>query len=157
MTTTAESEVQRPADRVELVLTAAVALLALMNVAPLLAWVSGLGSFASWFRFVTVPSLVGVAAIAVIAQRVEAFGRLRDVMVLGSVLTFAYSGRFVLGVLGRLGTDEHEVVTHQAPAPSWPFAGPARVHPLHLLVVGVALIPPALWEIFLLETDRRTR
>jgi hypothetical protein len=26
-----------------------------------------------------------------------------------------------------------------------------RLHPLHLLIVGLAMIPPALWEIFLLE------
>ena len=26
-----------------------------------------------------------------------------------------------------------------------------RLHPLHLLILGLAMIPPALWEIFLLE------
>lgn len=26
-----------------------------------------------------------------------------------------------------------------------------QLHPLHLLIVGLAMIPPALWEIFLLE------
>lgn len=29
-----------------------------------------------------------------------------------------------------------------------------RLHPLHLLIVGLAMIPPALWEIFLLEHQR---
>jgi hypothetical protein len=28
-----------------------------------------------------------------------------------------------------------------------------RLHPLHLLILGLAMIPPALWEIFLLERD----
>lgn len=28
-----------------------------------------------------------------------------------------------------------------------------RLHPLHLLILGLAMIPPALWEIFLLETQ----
>lgn len=32
----------------------------------------------------------------------------------------------------------------------WPGAE-LRLHPLHLLIVGLAMIPPALWEIFLLE------
>ena len=26
-----------------------------------------------------------------------------------------------------------------------------QLHPLHLLILGLAMIPPALWEIFLLE------
>lgn len=33
----------------------------------------------------------------------------------------------------------------------WPLEGPLTVHPLHLLVLGLALIPPTVWEIFLLE------
>jgi hypothetical protein len=33
----------------------------------------------------------------------------------------------------------------------WPFAGPRALHPLHVLVLGVAMIPPALWEIFILD------
>jgi hypothetical protein len=33
----------------------------------------------------------------------------------------------------------------------WPMDGPFAVHPLHLLVLGLAMIPPTLWEIFLLE------
>lgn len=32
--------------------------------------------------------------------------------------------------------------------------GTMRLHPLHLLIVGLAMIPPALWEIFLLEHQR---
>ena len=30
-----------------------------------------------------------------------------------------------------------------------------QLHPVHLLVLGLAMIPPALWEIFLLEARGR--
>jgi hypothetical protein len=33
----------------------------------------------------------------------------------------------------------------------WLVDNEFRLHPLHLLIVGLAMIPPALWEIFLLE------
>lgn len=33
----------------------------------------------------------------------------------------------------------------------WPFGDGGHLHPLHLLILGLAMIPPALWEIFLLE------
>jgi hypothetical protein len=33
----------------------------------------------------------------------------------------------------------------------WPLVGAPALHPLHLLAVGVGMIPLALWEIFLLE------
>lgn len=33
----------------------------------------------------------------------------------------------------------------------WPVDGPFAVHPLHLLILGIAMIPPTLWEIFVLE------
>ena len=29
------------------------------------------------------------------------------------------------------------------------------LHPLFVLIIGIAMIPPALWEIFLLEQRRR--
>lgn len=32
-----------------------------------------------------------------------------------------------------------------------------RPHALHLLVLGIAMIPPSLWEIFLLESQRNAR
>ncbi len=60
------------------------------------------------------------------------------VLVVGSILTFAYSGRFVLGVMGRLGTDEHEPATPTAPAPTWSFAGPAVLLAAFSLAAGVA-------------------
>ena len=33
----------------------------------------------------------------------------------------------------------------------WFFDNDYKPHPLHLLVLGIAMIPPALWEIFILE------
>ena len=41
----------------------------------------------------------------------------------------------------------------------WPLGGPPRLHPLHVMILGLAMIPPALWEVFLLDrrTDRRTK
>ena len=35
----------------------------------------------------------------------------------------------------------------------WPLEGPFALHPLHLLMLGLGMIPPALWEVFLLERD----
>lgn len=37
----------------------------------------------------------------------------------------------------------------------WLVDNDYRLHPLHLLIVGIAMIPPALWEIFLLEQASR--
>ena len=31
-----------------------------------------------------------------------------------------------------------------------------RLHALHLLILGLAMIPPSLWEIFLLESEMQT-
>jgi hypothetical protein len=39
----------------------------------------------------------------------------------------------------------------------WPFQVGFRLHGLHLLVLGLAMIPPALWEIFLLELEAPAR
>lgn len=36
----------------------------------------------------------------------------------------------------------------------WPFSNLLTPHPLHLLIVGIAIIPPTLWDIFLLEQAR---
>lgn len=76
-------------------LTGALALLALLNVAPLLAWVFGLGQFSTWFLRVTLPALVAIAVIAVVAFRTTAFVRLRLVLTLGSLG----------GLLGTIGYD----------------------------------------------------
>ncbi len=34
----------------------------------------------------------------------------------------------------------------------WPMADERAVHPVHVIVIGMALIPPTLWEIFVLES-----
>ena len=36
----------------------------------------------------------------------------------------------------------------------WFFDNDFSVHALHLVIIGIAMIPPAMWEIFLLETRR---
>ena len=37
----------------------------------------------------------------------------------------------------------------------WPVGGTLQPHPVHLLVLGIALLPPCLWDIFQLELQRR--
>jgi multicomponent Na+:H+ antiporter subunit A len=59
--------------------------------------------------------------------------------VVGSVLTVAYSGRFVLGLVGRLGHPDIEPVSPEAPAPTWQFIAPAIV--LTSFTVGAGLAP----------------
>ncbi len=39
----------------------------------------------------------------------------------------------------------------------WLVDNDFRLHPLHLLILGLAMIPPALWEIFLLEHQHGRR
>jgi len=39
----------------------------------------------------------------------------------------------------------------------WPNFADLRVHPVHLLVLGLAMIPPAIWELFLLDARRGDR
>ncbi len=34
------------------------------------------------------------------------------------------------------------------------FDNDYQLHPLHLLIIGLAMIPPTLWEIFVLEHQR---
>ena len=36
----------------------------------------------------------------------------------------------------------------------WPFADELSWHPVHAIIIGLALLPPTIWEIFLLETHR---
>ena len=33
----------------------------------------------------------------------------------------------------------------------WPIAGELNAHPVYVIVLGMALIPPTIWEIFVLE------
>ncbi|MAT07461.1 MAG: hypothetical protein CL424_20745 [Acidimicrobiaceae bacterium] len=60
------------------------------------------------------------------------------VLVVGSILTFAYSARFVLGVFGRFGDDDREVVTASAAAPSWSFSGPSILLAGFTVAAGLA-------------------
>ncbi len=39
----------------------------------------------------------------------------------------------------------------------WPLAREFSLHPVHVLILGIAMIPPALWEIFLLDAARGPR
>lgn len=36
----------------------------------------------------------------------------------------------------------------------WPLADDFALHPVHVLLLGLAMIPPALWEIFILDHAR---
>lgn len=56
-------------DRLQRVLAAIVAIAGVGSVAPLLAWVYGLGGFAAWFWTQAVPGLVAIGAIGVWAAR----------------------------------------------------------------------------------------
>ena len=91
------SAAERPplSSKAEGVATGATALLALLNVAPLLAWVFGLGAFSTWFVRLTVPALLGLVVIAVVAFTRPAFERLRMVFVIGAMG----------GLLGTIGYD----------------------------------------------------
>jgi multicomponent Na+:H+ antiporter subunit A len=60
------------------------------------------------------------------------------VIVVGSILTFMYSARLVLGVAGVFGRDDEERVSHDAPAPPIVFSGPAMVLTVLTVVVGLA-------------------
>lgn len=58
------------------------------------------------------------------------------VVVVGSVLTFAYSARFVLGVSGRL-VDDAEPAIDRSPVPATVFVAPAAVLALASLAFGL--------------------
>jgi multicomponent Na+:H+ antiporter subunit A len=66
-------------------------------------------------------------------------GVLLAVIVIGSILTFAYSARFVLGLLGKFGTSEADRRSPAAHAPSAFFLAPAAV--LTVFTVMVGLVP----------------
>jgi len=38
----------------------------------------------------------------------------------------------------------------------WFFDNSYNLHPLHFIIVGVAMIPPAMWEIFFLQHKQDT-
>lgn len=76
-------------------LRAIVCLLALLSVAPLLAWVYGLGSFAAWYWGLSVPALVALIGVAVWVGR----GGQRP------ALTVALRAGAIGGLLGTIGYD----------------------------------------------------
>ena len=39
----------------------------------------------------------------------------------------------------------------------WLYDNGWQLHPVHLLIVGIGLVPPAIWEVFVLETARQGR
>jgi multicomponent Na+:H+ antiporter subunit A len=59
------------------------------------------------------------------------------VIVLASILTFAYSARFVLGIFGAFGDPDREVVSRDAHAPGAVFVGPSVVLTLATVVFGL--------------------
>lgn len=79
------------------VLAAAIFVLGLCSVAPLLAWVYGLGSFAAWFWGLAAPGMLLVAVVAVVLGRTGAYPDLRVAIIAG-----------VLG--GIAGTIAYDVV-----------------------------------------------
>ena len=60
------------------------------------------------------------------------------VIVLASILTFAYSARFVLGIYGLFGESERDVVSIGAHAPSALFSAPGVVLSIATVVFGLA-------------------
>lgn len=74
-----------------------------------------------------------------VGASVQASGWILAVVVVGSVLTFAYSARFVLGLLGRCVDPAAEpVASCQAPAPAAVFIAPALVLGVLTLAAGLA-------------------
>ncbi len=76
-------------------------------------------------------------------------GAVLTVIVLASMLTFAYSARFVLGVFGRFGQSGEHDVSSTAHAPGLVFIGPAALLSAFTVVAG--LVPASI------DTPRRGR
>ncbi|TVR24684.1 MAG: DUF4040 domain-containing protein [Ilumatobacter sp.] len=65
-------------------------------------------------------------------------GAIVIVIVIGSILTFAYSARFVLGLFGVFGTDDADPRSRAAHAPSVLFLAPAAVLTVSTVAAGLA-------------------
>ncbi len=65
-------------------------------------------------------------------------GVVLTVIVIGSMLTFAYSARFVLGLLGHFGVTEKPNRSAESHAPSAMFLGPAAVLTVLTVLLGLA-------------------
>lgn len=88
------TEARKATSRFDPVFSAACALLGLLSVAALLAWVYGLGSFQAWFLAVSLPAVVLLGVVGGLARRLGR-ERLRTALVLGAVG----------GLLGTIGYD----------------------------------------------------
>jgi hypothetical protein len=75
------------------------ALLGLLSVAPVLAWVHGLGSFEAWFWSTTVPAMGALVAVGLVVARRPDQRRLRTALITGTVG----------GLLGTVGYDAFRV------------------------------------------------
>ncbi len=56
---------------------------------------------------------------------------------------------FALTTLGLLGWQQTDFDLSRM----WPLGDTFDLHPVHLMVLGMALIPPTAWEIFVLEMN----
>ena len=65
-------------------------------------------------------------------------GAVLVVIVVASMLTFAYSARFVLGMFGSFGHADERDVSSTAHAPAFVFIGPAALLTVFTVVAGVA-------------------
>ncbi len=117
--------------------------------------VRGLHGFGPAWRPVTVMAVLAAASMAglppllgFVAKETALDGYLEHgdfvgagavlvVIVVGSMFTFAYSARYVLGVLGRLGVEGEERRSVDAPAPSSLFVSGAAVLTVVTVVVGI--------------------
>ncbi len=115
----------------------------------------GFGSASGW-RIVKVVAVISAASMAglpplfgFIAKEKALDGYLEHgdftgataalvVIVLASILTFAYSARFVLGIFGTFGEPDRDVVSMNAHAPSALFTAPGVVLSLATVAFGVA-------------------
>ncbi|MEM9622465.1 MAG: hypothetical protein AAF993_12495 [Pseudomonadota bacterium] len=57
---------------------------------------------------------------------------------------------FALTTAGILGWQTMDFDLHEM----WPHGERLLSHPVYIMVLGMALIPPTLWEIFILEVKR---
>ena len=58
-----------------------------------------------------------------------------------------------LATFGLLGWAD----THYDLRGFWLYDNGWRPHPVHYMIVGLGLVPPAIWEVFVLEAVRRNR
>ncbi|MFV2090954.1 MAG: hypothetical protein ACC642_09860 [Pseudomonadales bacterium] len=71
-----------------------------------------------------------------------------------------YLGRFLLLMMGFALTTAGLMMWHSIGFSFdgvWFFNNDFRPHALHVLILGLAMIPPALWEIFILESHQHER